>query len=605
MLSAPRLSPDGTQFAVIKPVDGRNAVVVYSVTDKNMKPKMFQDTTWNILNVRWASNDRFLVTVKTQAPFIGDLRTWYRTISLSTKGGEPLALFQDSNSSPFNLGTFVTAIDLDDPNHVFMPFQTLPGHMRDDLYRVDVNSGQRELAEKDYGSTYQWIADGHGHVLGRIGYDAVGQRQRVFAKTETWNEVAEITLGTDGVIENLGITPDDKGFVFLQADRSDMRGLMRLDLAPGATVSEFYFDPSFDVAGTIRDEWSGEVLGAVVVTDKPEDRYFNAHRKALQASLEKASPGLVVHIVSVDKAADEAIVMTEGPKNPPTYYIVNLADGAVYRIASAYPGLSPGDLGEMKPYPYTARDGLKIPAYLTLPPDRSARELPTIVMPHGGPDARDAIGFDWWAQFLANRGYAVLQPNYRGSSGYGRAFTKAGALQWGLKMQDDISDGVKQMIADGIADPKRICIVGASYGGYAALAGATLSPDLYACAVSVAGISDLRTLLSWEVPWGHAFDENFLRSRLGLRYADEKRLEQTSPLLHVDQVRCPILLMHGKNDTTVPVEQSQDMRKALTRAGKTVKYVQFDSDDHYFTLAATRIQMLTELERFLSANIGR
>lgn len=224
-------------------------------------------------------------------------------------------------------------------------------------------------------------------------------------------------------------------------------------------------------------------------------------------------------------------------------------------------------------------------------------------MPHGGPDARDAIGFDWWAQFLANRGYAVLQPNYRGSSGYGKAFTKAGALQWGLKMQDDISDGVAKLIADGVADPKRICIVGASYGGYAALAGATFTPDLYACAVSVAGIADLRVLVTETVPWGTT-SETPMSMRLGLRYAGAKRLEDTSPLLHPDKVRCPILLMHGKYDTTVPIQHSEDMRDALINAGKSVQLVQFDSDDHYFTLAATRIQMLTELEKFLKQTIG-
>ncbi|HEX2592775.1 MAG TPA: prolyl oligopeptidase family serine peptidase, partial [Rhizomicrobium sp.] len=183
-------------------------------------------------------------------------------------------------------------------------------------------------------------------------------------------------------------------------------------------------------------------------------------------------------------------------------------------------------------------------------------------------------------------------------------FTRAGYRQWGLKMQDDVSDGVRKLVADGIADPKRVCIVGASYGGYAALAGATLSPDLYACAVSVAGVSDLRMLLTSTVPWGTTFDNQFMTARLGLRYGDEARLDATSPVLHADQVRCPILLLHGKKDTTVPVEHSNDMNTALLRAGKSVKYVKFDSDDHYFTLEATRITMLTEVESFLKANIG-
>lgn len=207
--------------------------------------------------------------------------------------------------------------------------------------------------------------------------------------------------------------------------------------------------------------------------------------------MQQAFPGLTVHIVSWDLAKDCVIVSAEGPRQPATYYLLDRTTHQTQTIASAYPTLQTGDLGEMKPYNYVARDGLPIPAYLTLPPGKAPRALPVVVMPHGGPDDRDEMGFDWMAQFLANRGYAVLQPNYRSSSGYGHKFTEAGLHQWGLTMQDDISDGVKKMIADGIADPKRVCIVGASYGGYAALAGAAFTPDLYACAASWAGVSDL------------------------------------------------------------------------------------------------------------------
>jgi dipeptidyl aminopeptidase/acylaminoacyl peptidase len=233
--------------------------------------------------------------------------------------------------------------------------------------------------------------------------------------------------------------------------------------------------------------------------------------------------------------------------------------------------------------------------------------LPLVVMPHGGPDDRDYLRFDWWTQFLANRGYAVFQPNFRGSSGYGDAFTKAGLHQWGLKMQDDITDGVKKLIADGVADPDRICIVGASYGGYAALAGATFTPDLYKCAASFAGVSNLRTMLQragaehGDINTSHA---SFWISRIGDLSKDSDQIDATSPALHADKVKIPILLMHGKSDTTVPVEESEQERDALERAGKKVTFIQFDGDDHYFGLAATRIGMLTALEKFLHDNIG-
>jgi dipeptidyl aminopeptidase/acylaminoacyl peptidase len=260
----------------------------------------------------------------------------------------------------------------------------------------------------------------------------------------------------------------------------------------------------------------------------------------------------------------------------------------------------------MKPYPYKARDGLEIPAYLTLPPGRAPKNLPAVVYPHGGPDERDAIGFDYWAQFMANRGYAVLQPNFRGSSGYGAKFTEAGLRQWGLKMQDDISDGVKKLIADGIVDPKRVCIVGASYGGYAALAGATFTPDLYACAVSFAGISDLPKMLHSNRAQvnSDAKEISFWESRIGSTDENWDQLAATSPARHADQVKCPVLLLHGDGDTNVPIEQSEIEEAALKSAGKNVQFVRLEGDDHYSKLGATRVRTLKEIESFLASNIG-
>jgi dipeptidyl aminopeptidase/acylaminoacyl peptidase len=260
----------------------------------------------------------------------------------------------------------------------------------------------------------------------------------------------------------------------------------------------------------------------------------------------------------------------------------------------------------VQPYPYKARDGLDIPAYITLPPGKPLNKLPLIVMPHGGPDARDRIGFDWMAQFFANRGYAVLQPNFRGSWGYGHKFTDAGQLQWGLKMEDDLTDGVKKLVADGMVDPKRVCIVGASYGGYAALAGATLTPDVYACAISFAGVSDLPKMLAQErARYGKDSQTvSFWTTRIGSPFDDSEQLRATSPARHADQVRCPVLLLHGEGDTTVPIEQSEIMNDALKSAGKQVEFIRFPGEDHYMNLADTRIRFLKETEAFVKKNIG-
>jgi dipeptidyl aminopeptidase/acylaminoacyl peptidase len=225
-----------------------------------------------------------------------------------------------------------------------------------------------------------------------------------------------------------------------------------------------------------------------------------------------------------------------------------------------------------------------------------------VIFPHGGPEARDQMRFDWWAQFMASRGYAVLQPNFRGSSGFGESFVRAGDGEWAGKVQFDVQDGVKKLIADGIADPKRICIVGASYGGYMALAGATFSPDLYACAVSYAGAADLDRLLYT----GTTFESEAVsiwKRRIGAD-VDSSKLASESPANFADRVKIPVLLIHSERDTTVPIKQSEIEERALQRAGKQVEFVRLPGDDHYLEFANTRIEMLKKVEAFLAAHIG-
>jgi dipeptidyl aminopeptidase/acylaminoacyl peptidase len=340
--------------------------------------------------------------------------------------------------------------------------------------------------------------------------------------------------------------------------------------------------------------------------DKVEYRYFDPERQSLQAGLEKAFPSTSVVAASTDITLKTAIVATDSPKNGISYYYLDRSTHHADPIIAAYPQLQPSDLGEMKPYSFRARDGLTVPGYLTLPPDKAAKNLPLVVFPHGGPQARTALSFEWYVQFLANRGYAVFEPNFRGSTGYGKAFMEKGYRQWGGAMQDDISDGVKALIADGTADPNRICIAGISYGGYAALAGAAFTPDLYKCAISIAGVSDVRQMVKTDMagmlsnsPLG-----SHLAAEVGDSSRDEAYLDSISPALHAERIRIPVLLMHGTGDATVQFAQSEEMREALKRAGHPPSFVTFDSDDHALSLPATRIQMLHAMETFIDKNIG-
>jgi len=610
--SEPVLSPDGKHFALIQSLHGRPAAVIYDLTaPAGTDPKVISDDKALIVDIHWAKNDRLLITLNMNVKAGGDIKVqaWYRLISVDAGGQNMVLMFSNSTWRDLNYGAATVAdYDLDDPKYVFMPL-AVPS--LDDyavnLYRVDVTTGAAERAAFGRRGTVDWIMDGHGHPVARV-----DQSERplvdhlMVADKDDWKEIGkyEATGGHGAGVAGLS----EDGTAIVQTGTSSDSGtqsVARLDIAT-AKESGVYSNPRFDVDETLFDPWTMRVIGVAYADDKTEYQYFDPSMQALQRGLEAAFPGLSVHAVSWDLAKDELIVAAEGPRQPQTYYFVDRKTHEATKLAETYPGLTQADLGEMRPWPYKARDGLDIPAYLTLPPGKAAKNLPAVIMPHGGPSARDALVFDWMAQFLANRGYAVLQPNFRGSTGYGEKFEQAGYGQWGLKMQDDLSDGVKKLVADGIADPKRICIVGASYGGYAALEGAVSTPDLYACAVSFAGLSDLGAFLrSRASDYG---DDSWMISTwtryIGDRYDDHAKLAAASPADNADKVKCPILLMHGAGDTTVRIDQSEKMRDALQEKGKPVEFVKFDSDSHYMLLADTRIRVLKEMETFLKKNIG-
>jgi len=275
------------------------------------------------------------------------------------------------------------------------------------------------------------------------------------------------------------------------------------------------------------------------------------------------------------------------------------------RIGPVYKDITPEDIAEVKAISYKAADGTEIPAYLTLPKGREAKNLPLIVLPHGGPAARDEPGFDWWAQAIASRGYAVLQPQFRGSDGFGLEFMTIGYGEWGRKMQSDLSAGVRTLASDGTIDPKRVCIVGASYGGYAAMAGPTLDPGVYRCAVAVAGISDPRGFVRWRASNGFGEDSSqtlYWDRFMGMKGVDDPAFDEIAPIKHIDKVTVPILLIHGKDDTVVPISQSEDFADALTDAKKDVTLVKLPGEDHWLSRAETRTEMLDATVDFLEKN---
>jgi dipeptidyl aminopeptidase/acylaminoacyl peptidase len=620
------LSSDGKYMAAIQSAFGRPVGVIYDLAT-GAPPVPLPTGDWILEGLRWAPGNRLIMTVKQnrRLPQGNDVITWTHAIAVDPTGKNPTTLMDNLPTYKFNSNTAIVLDQNGDaPDRILMELYNIEyapaavgsrlddntDKARLDVVSVDVKTGKGAILEhgeiRPDRVTIGWITDG-GRVIGRIDESTTPLQEHLMLNSDgTWSEAAVFDASGDNSSGIMGVSEDGKALVRRVIDSRSMRVLERFDLATHQT-SLLFAAPSSDVDDVIADPWTGRIIGAIYIGDKPQRRYFDPARQATQNGVERVFPGLSVAIVSESRARDRVLLAVDGPQSPLSHYFLNRTNGQAMQVSKAYPNLTPADLGEMKPYAYKARDGLDIPAYITLPPGKVPKNLPVVVMPHGGPDARDYIAFDWQAQFLANRGYVVLQPNFRGSAGYGHKFTEAGLRQWGLKMQDDITDGVQKLIADGIADPKRICIVGASYGGYAALAGATFTPDLYACAVSWAGVSELGEMLGEErrLAGKDSHAVSFWASRIGDIFSDEKQIDATSPALNAKQVKCPVLLMHGEGDTTVPVEQSEIEENALKKAGKQVTFIRFTGgEDHYMNTAATRIRLLKETEQFLVKSIG-
>jgi dipeptidyl aminopeptidase/acylaminoacyl peptidase len=334
-------------------------------------------------------------------------------------------------------------------------------------------------------------------------------------------------------------------------------------------------------------------------------RWLDTAAQQRHALLERTFPGKEIAIRGSTADGLKTLVKTESRSSPPIYYLVDLNSHQANIAAEEYPGLAGARLGEARSITYKARDGTLIPAYLTLPAATGGTALALVVLPHGGPSSRDSPTFDWLAQFLAAQGYAVLQPQFRGSSGFGESFLRAGYRQWGGLMQDDVTDGVKAMVDQGIADPHHVCIVGASYGGYAALAGAAFTPTLYKCAVSINGISDLAALMRSEIPmYNEAISTSQTEWKLKVGdLSDYSGMKRRSPINSVGSITAPILIVYGTGDGVVPNEQSERMAQALKAAGKPVEVAKLPGEDHWLSRSATRIEVLRQIESFLRKKI--
>ncbi|OYU51293.1 MAG: hypothetical protein CFE27_12310 [Alphaproteobacteria bacterium PA1] len=508
----------------------------------------------------------------------------------------------------YNSGVRLHSLLPDAPNRVIMSAYDVNNSdlISLNLYEVATNGVQVVTKALGNSNTVDWITDRSGSPLARVDHDPERMTTKLFLLGENkqyWEALKLDNTPNEG-ISLMGLSRQGR-IIFSKPFESEFGELFSMDPKTGATTTFLRADGT-ELESVFRDPWSDVVIGVSVGGLEPMDQMISPDLQAAQGTLEATFPDKMVSITDTTQDRKKIVARIETPSTPPEYVMLNVDGPKLTRLGEAYPGLKNVPMGRLQATTYKARDGAEIPVYVTLPPgDQDIKNAPTIIFPHGGPESRDEPRFDYWSQFMATRGYVVIQPQFRGSTGFGKAHALAGRRQWGKRMQDDVSDAVAWAVKEGLSDPKKICIVGASYGGYAALAGATLTPGLYRCVVSVAGVADLPKMIEQEkaaAGTARAANVNYWSDHIGAD--DRAAMEAASPRRLADQVRAPILLMHGRDDTVVRFEQSTLMANALKAAGKPYKLVELRGEDHWLSRTETRQQMLTELEAFLREHLG-
>jgi dipeptidyl aminopeptidase/acylaminoacyl peptidase len=600
------LTPDGNWLAWVDHAEPKPRVIMFDLKSRKTQRIMAVPEKTKLRQLVWNSNHTLLIYLSEtrEARHANATSTeYFRVIAEDVEGGQGRMLPKnDCGPARYNDKpplADVVAIRLSKPDTILM---SIPTWLDNCLVEVNTQTGEAKGVKIGNQFTAEWVVDRDGKPVARVDWDWHHHSFRVFALT--LDGVKELFHADDSSPPTLaGLTTEGTALVLLTTNGHAHQGAWAfpLDGSPPKVLVE---DPESDVVSAYVDEHRA-VIGVMLSGMGTRIRWLDSAAQHRYEMLQRTFPEKEIEIRGSTVDGLKTLAKTENRSSPPVYYLVDLSSHQANIAAEEYPGLAHVRLGEARSITYKARDGTQIPAYLTLPAGAQGTASALVVLPHGGPWARDTPTFDWLAQFLAARGYAVLQPQFRGSTGFGEAFLRAGYRQWAGLMQDDVTDGVKALIDQGIADPHHVCIVGASYGGYSALAGAAFTPTLYRCAVSINGLSDLAALMREEVPmYNEAISSSQTEWKLKIGdLSDYSGLRRKSPISAIQAITAPILIIYGTGDGVVPNEQSEKMAHALQAAGKVVDVVKLPGEDHWLSRSDTRIEVLRQLESFLKKHI--
>ena len=601
-----RLSPDGTSLAFLQRLsqDGvyGTLIRVLDLEAHEVKDLGYANIDDFVINwIRWANNDQLLMSAVYPEVRGGAPTTETRLLAIDIHTGKfrsviPTAYFKKQARVPQFQDGVVDLLWSDADNILLSGGFTYEDQSR--VLKINIRNGRTKIVHRDKDFVYDWMTDRQERL--RLAFWRDGTEYRIMHKavdSRKWETLWDFESFADDQVWPMGFgkNPDT---LYVNAYHEGRRAIFKVNVSDPELGKELVFsDPNYDVSGSlVYSKITGDVIGARLSVGGGVT-FWDEGYKSLQSSLDQSLPDTVNTVYDLSDNERLFVLLATSDTNAGTFYLVDRDKNRVKLFARKYMALDPALMAEKAAIKYEARDGLEIEGFLTVPKGEVGSPLPAIVFPHGGPISFNGGDFDYWTQYFASRGYVVLQMNFRGSSGYGYDFMASGLQSWGLEMQNDVEDGTRWLIEEGVADPDRICVVGASYGGYAALMEAARNPDLYRCAISFAGVTDVAYLVKSSRRYTNY---EIVQEQIG---SDLKELRQRSPLSVADQIDIPVLLGHGTDDRSVRIQHGRKMYRALEESGKDVTYLEFEDGDHYLSNEAHRLQFFKAMDSFLNSNL--
>jgi dipeptidyl aminopeptidase/acylaminoacyl peptidase len=584
-----QISPNGEYLSFMMPWESRLNVYVQKIGDKEAK-RLTSATERDIAGYFWANNER-IAYVQDKG---GDEN--FRLYAVNIDGTN------EKDLTPFEKVRVDVIDDLEEnPNEMIIGMNKNNPELFD-VYRININTGELTEIATNPGNITGWLTDHEGKLRIAVTTDGVNN-SLVYREKETDEFQVLITTSFRETASPAMFTFDNKNLYLISNLGRDKLALTLYNLNDKKEEKVIYVNEEVDIDNILASKKMKKLTGVTYTKDKRSYHFLDDATKAVYDELAKLLPGYEIAIGGKNKDEDKLLIRTYSDKTRGSYYFYNTKSKEFLKLADISPWLDEKNMSDMKPISYKSRDGMTIHGYLTLPKGKEAKNLPVVVNPHGGPWARDQWGFNPEVQFLANRGYAVLQMNFRGSTGYGKEFWMSSFKQWGKTMQDDITDGVQWLIKEGIANPKKVGIYGGSYGGYATLAGLTFTPDLYACGVDYVGVSNLFTFMKSIPPYWKPYLD-MLYEMVGHPEQDSVLLHSSSPVFHVDKIKAPLFIAQGANDPRVVKSESDQMVEALKKNGIDVPYLVKDNEGHGFRNEENRFEFYRSMEEFLGKYLG-